>query len=258
MPTVINRKGNKSRIADKIIKHFPNHDCYIEPFFGAGGLFFAKPQARYNLLNDIDEDVYNLYRVIVDKKEELREALRRLIVTSTQFKAWGSGFKEETDVMQAVRFITLSNFGMYGGNSTLRIGMQNGKDKTFSNLDAVEQMLSKDGTLIHNKDFYEFMKCLIFRSEADKARSFVYCDPPYAFSGYKYGQRWGLAELNAMLDYLIAYNIRFAVSEFDNKEITGLAKSKGLNLIDIGERKNIKNRRTEILITNYEQTNQLI
>jgi hypothetical protein len=41
-----------------------------------------------------------------------------------------------------------------------------------------------------------------------------------------------------------------AISEFDNPKI--LEMSKGLNVYQIGERKNLKNRRSEILITNYE------
>jgi DNA adenine methylase len=41
------------------------------------------------------------------------------------------------------------------------------------------------------------------------------------------------------------------MSEFDNPAILDLAKEYGLNVITIGERKNMKNRRTEILLTNY-------
>jgi DNA adenine methylase len=49
----------------------------------------------------------------------------------------------------------------------------------------------------------------------------------------------------------------FAMSEFDNDFILNQAKERGLNVITIGERNNIKNRRTEILITNYELTLKL-
>ena len=45
----VSRKGNKAKIADKIIPYFPKHISYIELFFGAGGMFFNKPTAKYNL-----------------------------------------------------------------------------------------------------------------------------------------------------------------------------------------------------------------
>ena len=36
---ILRRLGNKSKLATKIQKHFPAHKIYIEPFFGAGGMF---------------------------------------------------------------------------------------------------------------------------------------------------------------------------------------------------------------------------
>ena len=43
------------------------------------------------------------------------------------------------------------------------------------------------------------------------------------------------------------------MSEFNHPFILEQAKERNLNVITIGERQNLKNRRTEILITNYEQ-----
>jgi len=48
----------------------------------------------------------------------------------------------------------------------------------------------------------------------------------------------------------------FAISEFNNDFVLSQAKERGLNVIYIGERKNLKNVRTEILITNYENSQQ--
>ncbi len=41
------------------------------------------------------------------------------------------------------------------------------------------------------------------------------------------------------------------MSEFDHPFILDQAKQRGLNVHIIGERQNLKNRRTEILVTNY-------
>jgi DNA adenine methylase len=49
---ILRRLGNKSKIASEIYRHFPPHRTYVEPFFGAGGMFFNKPKAKYNILND--------------------------------------------------------------------------------------------------------------------------------------------------------------------------------------------------------------
>ena len=44
---ILRRLGNKGKIADKIQSYFPEHKIYIEPFFGAGGMFFNKRKSHY-------------------------------------------------------------------------------------------------------------------------------------------------------------------------------------------------------------------
>ena len=47
---ILRRLGNKQAIAFEIQKYFPEHKIYVEPFFGAGGMFFNKPKAKYNIV----------------------------------------------------------------------------------------------------------------------------------------------------------------------------------------------------------------
>lgn len=72
---ILRRLGNKQAIAEKIIPYFPAHKIYIEPFFGAGGMFFNKPKAKYNIVNDLDSDVFNLFDIILNRKDGLKKCL---------------------------------------------------------------------------------------------------------------------------------------------------------------------------------------
>jgi len=47
------------------------------------------------------------------------------------------------------------------------------------------------------------------------------------------------------------------MSEFNNDFIIEQANDRGLNVIEIGERKSLKNRSVEILVTNYDKANDL-
>ena len=82
---ILRRLGNKKKIAEEIIKHFPDHKIYIEPFFGAGGMFFNKPKAKYNIVNDLDSDVFNLFQVVMNQKEELEKAFYIMPIHSDSF-----------------------------------------------------------------------------------------------------------------------------------------------------------------------------
>lgn len=57
------------------IKHFPKHDNYVEPCFGAGSILARKPVAMLESINDVDGRVVNFFRVLRDKPNELIELI---------------------------------------------------------------------------------------------------------------------------------------------------------------------------------------
>ena len=83
---ILNRLGNKKSIAMDIYPHFPDHKMRIDLFFGAGGAFFNMPKAKYNILNDYDDDVTNLFLVVQNQKEALVRAIELLPISSTLVK----------------------------------------------------------------------------------------------------------------------------------------------------------------------------
>lgn len=68
---VLRWPGSKWRLADWIIQHIPQHEVYLEPFFGSGAVFFNKKPANTETINDLDGHVVNLFRVIRECPEEL-------------------------------------------------------------------------------------------------------------------------------------------------------------------------------------------
>jgi len=63
--------GGKFYARKLILEHIPPHNHYIEPFAGGGSVFFAKKKISYNHLNDLDNDLINVYIAIRDNPEEL-------------------------------------------------------------------------------------------------------------------------------------------------------------------------------------------
>jgi len=68
--------GGKGVIAHKIIPLLPPHECYVEPFFGGGSIFWRKGHVPVETINDIDDGVIHFYRVLRDPVQF--EAFRRL------------------------------------------------------------------------------------------------------------------------------------------------------------------------------------
>ena len=73
--------GGKGKIAKWIVQHIPNGQIYVEPFAGAASVFWHLPKPfPVEVLNDLDGDIVNLYRVLQDRAK-FEEFAHRVIFT---------------------------------------------------------------------------------------------------------------------------------------------------------------------------------
>jgi len=256
---MINRIGNKRRIADKIIPLFPEHKTYIEMFFGGGGMFFKKPKAKYNIVNDNSADVFNLFVVVNEKYDDLINYILTVPLHSEVMNYWMC--KQESDpVKKATRFLYLSHFAMYGNyegrkkSRTMDLSVENSWDNIIAKLYFIQSFI-KDVIFLH-KDFRNVLSCIPKGDIADDA--FIYADPPYLESTEKYYKTgWKEQDTVDLFEVLVSSGIRFAMSEYNNPVVLELAKKHNLEVHKIADVYAMsKAKRTEILITNYDVYNK--
>ncbi len=73
--------GGKGKLASWLIQHIPSGHIYVEPFAGAASVLWHLPKPfPVEVLNDLDGDIVNLYRVLQDKTK-FEELAHRLIFT---------------------------------------------------------------------------------------------------------------------------------------------------------------------------------
>ena len=56
--------GGKRRLVKEILARMPPHRIYVEPFVGAGHVYWAKPPAELEVINDIDRNLMRFYRFL--------------------------------------------------------------------------------------------------------------------------------------------------------------------------------------------------
>lgn len=242
---ILRRLGNKSKIAKEIQKYFPPHKIYIEPFFGAGGMFFNKPKAKYNIVNDLDSDVFNLFQVVMNQKEELEKAFYIMPIHSDLLEYWKHNL-EVDPIKKALRFLFLSNFG-YMGMQSIKYGTENPKNSVYNNIDACFKLIND--VQFNNLDFRKFLISFQIRNEDEY---FIYNDGPYLDTNDNYSNSFTEQDSFDLFEANQNTGCKWAMSEFNHPFILEQAKERNLNVITIGERQNLKNRRVEILVTNYE------
>jgi DNA adenine methylase len=248
---ILRRLGNKQKLAKEIQQYFPPHKIYIEPFFGAGGMFFNKPKAKYNIVNDLDSDVFNLFQVVMNQKEELVNAFLLMPISEELFNYWKKN-REDEPIKKALRFILLSNYGYMGKPDTLHMSINNNSQEILNKIEQTSKMMFD--VIISKKDFRKFFNSITYRTEEiEKNKTLIYNDPNYLEVENNYEKKdWKESDVVDLFDCLQKTKCKFAYSEFNHPFILEQAKERNLNVITIGERQNLKNRRIEILVTNYE------
>ena len=111
--------GGKRRLAKHLLPLFPDHSCYIELFAGGAALFFMRETpAKVEVLNDINGDLINLYRVLQHHYDEFMRQFAWTLTSRQTFTLLQSTPPETlTDIQRAARFYYLQHTA-FGGKTT--------------------------------------------------------------------------------------------------------------------------------------------
>ena len=194
--------GGKRRLADRLIPLFPPHECYVEVFAGGAALYFLRPQPTpVEVLNDINGDLVNLYRVVQNHLEEFVRQFKWAL-SSRQIFEWQKMARPETltDIQRAARFFYLQHHA-FGGKVS---GQSFGTATTAPaiNLLRIEENLS-------------WLECA---ERYDRPHTFHYMDPPY-WQTAGYGVDFQFEKYERMADFMRRCKGKVVVSINDHPDI---------------------------------------
>lgn len=183
MRTPLTYYGGKQRLASQIVPLFPAHKVYFEPFAGGAAIFFAKPRAERETLNDVDGRVMRFWRALRERPEELARAVA---MTPYSRAEWRSCRYEdepaEDDVEAARRYIVEidQSFSREGTGwsppSILFDRRGRWQPGVWANLpDKIAAAATRlQGVALEAADALDLIP------RWDVPGALIYCDPPYA------------------------------------------------------------------------------
>lgn len=223
--------GGKRRLADRLIPLFPPHECYVEVFAGGAALFFLRPQpAPVEVLNDINGELVNLYRVVQNHLEELVRQFHWAL-SSRQIFDWHKHTRPETltDIQRAARFFFLQHHAFGGRVSgqtfgTATTGPAINVLRIEEKLSAAWQRLS--GTYVENLPWLECAE------RYDRAHTFHYMDPPY-WQTNGYGIEFEFRNYERMAEFMKRCKGKVMVSINDHPDIRRIFDGFHFETLDI-------------------------
>lgn len=223
--------GGKRRLAKVILPMFPAHTCYVEPFAGAAALFFMKLPAKVEVLNDVNGELVNLYRVVQHHLEEFVRQYKWALVSRKMYE-WAQMAVPDTltDVQRAARFYYLQRLS-FGGKVVGQTFGTTTSTPPKLNLLRIEEDLSTAhlrlaSAIIEQLDWRDCVK------RYDRAHAFFYMDPPY-WKTEGYGVDFPLDAYKEMALILRALKGRALVSVNDHPDMRAAFKGLPMQRVDI-------------------------
>jgi len=194
--TIIPWVGGKRKLAKHLLPLFPAHACYVEPFCGGAALFFMKEQSKAEVLNDINGDIVNLYRVIQNHLEEFIKQFKWALTSREMFK-WLKDTPPETltDIQRAARFYYLQKLS-FGSKVEGRTFGTSATSTSRLNILRMEETLSEAWMRLHRVtiEHLDWQECM---RRYDRTGTLFYLDPPY-WKTQGYGVPFGIEQYEQM------------------------------------------------------------
>ncbi|MDR0469691.1 MAG: DNA adenine methylase [Peptococcaceae bacterium] len=250
--------GGKKALRELIVTLFPIfYERYIEVFGGGGWVLFHKPPGNdFEVYNDFNSLLTNLYRCVREKPDELIESLRFSLNSREDFETIKDTLARDnpmSDIQRASYFYQLIRYSYASGLSSY--GSQpHDMNANFPLIEQAHRRLSK--VVIENKDFGKLIR------QYDRPVSFFYCDPPY-YETEGYYRNVGedgftLKDHIRLRDILTGIEGKFLLSYNDHPFVREIYNTSGIWIESVSRINNIKQRYDngclfeELLIANYD------
>lgn len=177
---IVRWHGGKWLLAPWIIGHFPAHRTYVEPFGGGGSVLLRKQRSYAEIYNDLDGEVVNLFRVMRDHGDRLREMLQLTPFARDEFLL---SYEPAEDPVEQARRTVARCFMGFGSNAHNRVtGFRANSNRSgttpahdWANYpDAAAAIVERlRGIVVENRAAIEVMQ------QHDFPETLHYVDPPY-------------------------------------------------------------------------------
>ena len=211
----------------EIQSHFPDHlesYIFIDGFGGGGSAIFSKDQYGVEIYNDLNKNLYALFKVLQDsdlflefkKKCDLTPYSRDFRNEyKEKLKEEGLSLLDRAFMYFYVNRTSFNGVGSFNVNTSIRRKISKSVSDYLSTIDALPELHYRlSSVIIENMDILDLL------NKYNNDKTFFYLDPPYVHSTRKSTARYEVEMSDAQHEQMIAVIIhhkgKFVISGYDN------------------------------------------
>jgi DNA adenine methylase len=203
---VLKYPGAKWLIGQWIVSQFPTHKIYVEPFFGSGACFFNKAPSEYEVINDLSDQVVNLFKMIRERGEELAYLID---MTPWSRSEYYESYTTTGDPLEDARRFLVRCWQAHSTKTSERTGWMNrgasAGGSTVNRWKKVPARLLATTDRLKDAEIEHIPGVDLIQRFQDAEDCLIYCDPPYVLQtrhGRMYEHEMNNSEHEALLDAL--------------------------------------------------------
>ncbi|MDR1644233.1 MAG: DNA adenine methylase [Tannerellaceae bacterium] len=254
LKTPVTYYGGKQKMLRYILPLIPQHQIYIEPFFGGGAVFWAKEPARVEFINDINGEVVNFYHMLKLRYPELKREIDTTLHSEYQQKQAREIYLRplgHDEIKRAWAVYVLSHQSFYAIlNSTWKCCKGRPMATQLqSRKEAFVEAYSKrlEHTSIFCRDALNVIK------NTDHEDAFLYVDPPYYNADMGHYDGYTIDDFERLLQALSSVKGKFMLSSYPSEILSEYAHRAGWRMMEIELTRSAGGgRKTETLTMNYD------
>ena len=225
MKTPISYYGGKLSLLSKIIPLIPEHSLYCEPFIGGAAVFFAKPKAKVEVINDINGEIVNFYGVLQNDFLALQKEIQSTL-HSRALHRHAQTIYENPDMFERIKRAwavwVLANMSFNNALNNCFTRSTSGKfsRKIVSKRNQFTEELSEriSGVQIECRDALKVIEA------NNTPTSFFYIDPPYVGACQGHYDGYSQEDFNELIALLTKIKGKFLLSSYRNEALTQAVK----------------------------------
>ena len=258
MNNILKYPGSKWRIAADLVELIPEHHSYLEPFFGSGAVLFKKEPSRIETINDLDNDVVDLFKCIKEDPDRLAALVYSTPYSRTVYDEAFAIREYDNKYDKSLAFLIRCWQGHGFRTNGYKVGWKNdvqGREKAYALWNwtrlpgwIVEIAARLKMVQIENRPAIE----LICRYDYENV--FMYLDPPYLLetrAGKQYKHEMTDSEHRMMLDLLKRTKAKVMISGYESDLYNEYLES--WNKKVFSSNAEYGGKRTEVVWMNYKQ-----